>query len=240
MAFDLNKVLDDYRGQNFTLHSKYINPQLSRVLGTIEFDRFYVKGEGCYLIDDKGQRYLDFLSGFGVFALGRGHPAIFQALHDALDLDFAAWTQFDCQPIAGLLAERLLALAGPGFARGKVFFTLGGAEANENAIKIARLLTGRAKNVAPVFAEAGLAMEAALDRVGRELGDSYPSLSSNVYMATLEIRAGRTVSEALEHFGDRVGLEEARSFAMLMRRKAWQNAANSASTASTNRPTLCG
>jgi tight adherence protein C len=67
-----------------------------------------------------------------------------------------------------------------------------------------------------VCADAGLSMEASLDRVGRELADSYPSLSANIYMATLEIRAGRRVSEALEHFGDRLGLEEARSFATLL------------------------
>src|SRR5205823_14787077 len=64
-----------------------------------------------------------------------------------------------------------------------------------------------------VCAEAGLSMEASLDRVGRELADSYPSLSANAYMTTLEMRAGRTLSEALEQFGDRLGLEEARSFA---------------------------
>jgi tight adherence protein C len=67
-----------------------------------------------------------------------------------------------------------------------------------------------------VCADAGLSMEAALDRVGRELADSYPSLGSNIHMTTLEIRAGRSLSEALEHFGDRLGLEEARSFAMLV------------------------
>ena len=67
-----------------------------------------------------------------------------------------------------------------------------------------------------VCADAGLSMEAALDRVGRELSDSYPSLSANIYMTTLEMRAGRTLSEALEHFGDRVGLDEARSFATLL------------------------
>ena len=50
----------------------------------------------------------------------------------------------------------------------------------------------------------------------RELGDSYPSLSANIHMANLEIRAGRTMTEALEHFGDRLGLEEARSFATLI------------------------
>ena len=67
-----------------------------------------------------------------------------------------------------------------------------------------------------VCAEAGLAMEASLDRVGRELADSYRSLSANIHMATLEIRAGRTLPEALEHLGDRLGLEEARSFATLL------------------------
>jgi tight adherence protein C len=67
-----------------------------------------------------------------------------------------------------------------------------------------------------VCADAGLSMEASLDRVGRELGDSYPSLTANIHMATLEIRAGRTMSEALEHLADRLGLEEARSFATLI------------------------
>jgi tight adherence protein C len=67
-----------------------------------------------------------------------------------------------------------------------------------------------------VCADAGLAMEAALDRVGRELCDSYPSLAANIHMANLEIRAGRPMTEALEHLGDRLGLEEARSFATLI------------------------
>jgi tight adherence protein C len=67
-----------------------------------------------------------------------------------------------------------------------------------------------------VCADAGLSMEAALDRVGRELADSYPSLAANIHMGNLEIRAGRTMTDALEHLGDRLGLEEARSFATLI------------------------
>ena len=67
-----------------------------------------------------------------------------------------------------------------------------------------------------VCADAGLSMEAALDRVGRELADSYRSLSANVHMATLEMRAGRTLGETLDHLADRLGLEEARSFATLL------------------------
>jgi tight adherence protein C len=71
-----------------------------------------------------------------------------------------------------------------------------------------------------VCADSGLSMEAALERVGRELGDSYPSLCANIHMANLEIRAGRTMTEALEHLGDRLGLEEARSFATLIQQSA--------------------
>ena len=69
-------------------------------------------------------------------------------------------------------------------------------------------------------ADSGLSMEASLDRVGRELRGSYPSLSANIHMTNLEIRAGRTMTEALEHFGDRLGLEEARSFATLIQQSA--------------------
>jgi tight adherence protein C len=71
-----------------------------------------------------------------------------------------------------------------------------------------------------VCADSGLSMEASLERVGRELGDSYPSLAANLHMTNLEIRAGRTMTEALEHLGDRLGLEEARSFATLIQQSA--------------------
>jgi tight adherence protein C len=67
-----------------------------------------------------------------------------------------------------------------------------------------------------VCADAGLSMEAALERVGRELSASYPALSANIHMTNLEIRAGRTLSEALDHFGERLGLEEVRAFATLI------------------------
>jgi tight adherence protein C len=67
-----------------------------------------------------------------------------------------------------------------------------------------------------VCADSGLSMEAALDRVGRELGDNYPSLSANIHMTNLEIRAGRPLKDALERFADRLALEEARSFAILI------------------------
>jgi len=67
-----------------------------------------------------------------------------------------------------------------------------------------------------VCADSGLSMEAALERIGREMGESYPSLTANIHMANLEIRAGRPLKDALERFADRLGLDEARSFATLI------------------------
>src|SRR5579864_3393791 len=144
MGFDLNAELAAVRGQGYDLHSRYLNPQLPRTLHTIGFDKDYVRGEGAYLYDAEGNAYADFLSGFGVFAAGRSHPVIKKALHDALDMDFAAWTQFDCQPIMGLLGQRLLAKA-PGLER--VFFCNSGTEAVESALKFARHSTGKGRIV---------------------------------------------------------------------------------------------
>ena len=144
MGFDLNAELAAVRGQGYELHSRYLNPQMPRTLHTIGFDKDYVRGEGAYLYDAEGNAYADFLAGFGVFAAGRSHPVIKKALHDALDADFAAWTQFDCQPISGLLAQRLLAKA-PGLDR--VFFCNSGSEAVESALKFARHATGKGRIV---------------------------------------------------------------------------------------------
>jgi tight adherence protein C len=67
-----------------------------------------------------------------------------------------------------------------------------------------------------VCADSGLAMEAALERVACELGASHRSLAANIHIANLEIRAGRRLTEALNRLADRLGLEEARSFANLV------------------------
>jgi len=88
MTFDLDQLLTSRRGENFELYSKYVNPQLVRVLRSVGMDRTYVRGEGAYLYDDAGKRYLDFLAGFGAFGLGRSHPVIKSALHRAIDLTF--------------------------------------------------------------------------------------------------------------------------------------------------------
>jgi len=67
-----------------------------------------------------------------------------------------------------------------------------------------------------VCSNAGLSMEAALERVCREMGESYPSLTANIHMTNLEVRAGRNLKDALERFADRLALDEARAFATLI------------------------
>jgi acetylornithine aminotransferase len=137
MALDVAELLRSRHGENYALHEAHLNHQLARVLKTIGFDRFYVRGEGAYLFDAAGDRYLDFLSGFGVYALGRSHPAVKEALHQAIDLDLPNMVQMDCALLPGLLAEQLLTRTHASMDR--VFFCNSGAEANEAAIKLARL-----------------------------------------------------------------------------------------------------
>jgi len=68
-----------------------------------------------------------------------------------------------------------------------------------------------------VSSDAGLSIEAALDRVRGELSDAYPAFATNIHMTNLEIRAGRSLTEALEQFAERLGLDEAHSFATLIK-----------------------
>ena len=141
MSFDLGALLDAHRGEAYALHDRYLNPQLAKVLTTLGFDRTYVRGEGAYLIDDQGGRTLDFLSGFGVFALGRSHPVVKDALRQALEADLPNLAQLDCALLPGLLGRALVDRAHPGIRR--AVFTNSGAESVEVAIKFSRCATGR-------------------------------------------------------------------------------------------------
>ncbi len=141
MALDLKTLLEANRGRQHELFARHLNPQLVRVLRTIGYDRDYVRAEGALLYDAEGNDYLDLLAGYGVFALGRSHPKVIAALHEALDLEYPNMVQMDAPLIAGLLAERLLAHMPEGVDT--IFFTNSGTEANEGAIKFARKATGR-------------------------------------------------------------------------------------------------
>ena len=174
MAFDVATTLQKRHGENFALHNEYLNPQLAKVLKTIGFDRFYTRGEGCYLYDDQGARYLDLLAGFGVYALGRGHPAVKRALHDAIDLDLPNMVQLDCALLPGLLAEQLVARAHDGIRR--VYFCNSGTEATEAAIKFARRATGRPRVVFCDHAFHGLTTGSLALNGGKEFKEGFGPL----------------------------------------------------------------
>ncbi|MCE4942409.1 MULTISPECIES: aspartate aminotransferase family protein [Streptomyces] len=139
-GFDLTELLAERGAERYALHSRHLNHQLPRMLHTIGFDKVYERAEGAYFYDADGRDYLDMLAGFGVMGLGRHHPVVRKALHDVLDAQLADLTRFDCPPLPGLLAEKLLAHA-PHLDR--VFFGNSGTEAVETALKFARYATGR-------------------------------------------------------------------------------------------------
>jgi len=140
MGFDLHGLLEARRGEGYELSARHLNPQTERVLHAIGFDKVYERATASWLFDADGERYLDFLSGFGVFGVGRNHPVVRQALRDLLDTEVADMVQMDAPLLPGLLAERLLARA-PGMQR--VYFCNSGTEAVEAALKFARCATGK-------------------------------------------------------------------------------------------------
>ncbi|HKU06223.1 MAG TPA: aminobacteriohopanetriol synthase HpnO [Bradyrhizobium sp.] len=138
--FDVSEMFVARESQRSAMHTRYLNEQFVRVLKTIGYDVGFQKGQGQYLYDRAGDKYLDLLSGFGVFAIGRNHPALRQALKSVLDADLPNLVQFDVSTLAGILAERLLEHVP---YLDKVFFANSGAETVEAAIKFARGATGR-------------------------------------------------------------------------------------------------
>ncbi|MDB5649949.1 MAG: rocD, partial [Hyphomicrobiales bacterium] len=141
---DIRALYASREEERYDLHARYLNHEMVRVLRTIGFDVRFVRGKGPYLYDASGAKYLDLISGWGVFALGRNHPAIAQTLRDVLDSDLPNLVQMDVSPLAGVLAERLLSRC-PWLQ--KVVFSNSGAEAFEAAVKFARAATGRERIV---------------------------------------------------------------------------------------------
>lgn len=140
MGLDIEHLLAEREAERYALHSRYLNEQLVRVLKVIGFDRAYQLGKGQYLYDRDGEKYLDLLSGFGMFALGRNHPTVRETLKKVLDGNLPNLVQMDVSALAGILAERLLRHVP---YLDKAFFANSGTEAVETSLKFARAATGR-------------------------------------------------------------------------------------------------
>src|ERR1700687_14426 len=140
MAQDIASMFAEREAERYALHTRHLNEQMVRVLRTIGFDVGFRRARGQYLYDRNDERYLDLLSGWGVFALGRNHPGVRDALNNVLDGDLPNLVQMDVSTLAGILAERLLMRAP---ALDKPFSANSGTECVEAALKFARAATGR-------------------------------------------------------------------------------------------------
>ncbi len=107
--------------------SEYLLPVYARFPVVME------RGDGVYLFDGSGNRYLDMMGGLGVNALGHAHPRMVRATAEQAARMVHLSPQY-CTPYAGELAERLCALSGMAGA----FYSTGGSEAVEGALKLAR------------------------------------------------------------------------------------------------------
>jgi ornithine--oxo-acid transaminase len=139
---DLAALVKEHAGKNYELHAEHINPANVRTLKTIGFDRCYTRAEGAYLWDVKGEKYLDLLSGYGVFGLGRNHPEVRRILKEFLDAEYPSLVKMEAPLLSGLLAAELKKRMPNELDM--VFFTNSGAEGVETAIKYAKCATGKA------------------------------------------------------------------------------------------------
>lgn len=103
-----------------------------------------VRGEGVFMYDGDGKRYTDLTSGLVSVNLGHAYRPVLNAMHDQIDrLCFSPTNWF--QDGRAKLAESLIAISPWPSEGGRVFYTTSGAQSNEDAVKFARMLTGRHK-----------------------------------------------------------------------------------------------
>ncbi|TFC54898.1 MULTISPECIES: acetylornithine transaminase [unclassified Cryobacterium] len=119
-----------------TLHERYADAMMKTLSPPLAV---LVRGEGCYVWDENGTKYLDFLAGIAVNSLGHAHPDMVAAAQQQIGT-LAHISNYFASPSQIELAERLKRLTGAGDA-GRVYFCNSGAEANEAAFKLARLNT---------------------------------------------------------------------------------------------------
>ncbi len=166
MTFSIAELFAQHSTDKFALHEQHLNNQMVRMLQTIGYDRHYQRAVGQYLYDQEGTEYLDLLSGFGVFAIGRNHPTVINALKETLSLELPNLVQLDVSILSGLLAKELLKTTPENI--NKMFFCNSGTEAVEAAMKFARYTTKRNKIVFCDHGYHGLTM-GALSLVGEDI-----------------------------------------------------------------------
>src|SRR5436305_14457828 len=140
MAFSLERLLAERAGEGMALYERYSNPRFVEILRILGFDRRWARGEGAYLYDRDGTRYLDWLGGFGMYNVGRNNATVRAALRELLELETPSLPQPGLSALPGLLAEALVAASPASLDR--VVFVNTGTEAIEAALKLGRAAAG--------------------------------------------------------------------------------------------------
>ncbi|MBE3572366.1 MAG: aspartate aminotransferase family protein [Moorella humiferrea] len=133
MEFSRQEVRDLYR--------RHVNPGLAGMLSLLDFDKAFIRAEGVAVWDREGNRYLDFLGGYGALNLGHNPPEVLDAVKKVMERPNIL--QASLNPLAAALAHNLARVT-PGDLE-RVFFCNSGTEAVEGALKLARAATGKVK-----------------------------------------------------------------------------------------------
>jgi acetylornithine/succinyldiaminopimelate/putrescine aminotransferase len=200
----ISEILQTRADEAMSLNDRYLNRQLGRIVRTLGFDRDWRHGDGAHLIDADGERYLDLLCGYGVFAVGRSHPVVIEALRETLDAQTANLPQLGVSLLPGVLAEQLVARAPH---RIEAFVTANsGTESVEAAIKLARATTGRPRVLHAEHAFHGLTLgslslngeEIFRDGFGPLLEDTAPVAFGDVAALRRELDRGDVAAFIVE------------------------------------------
>ena len=155
--------MSDILEQTYEKYLQYVNPGLAQLMKFADFG-VEMRAEGVFVYDHQGRAYLDFLGGYGTFALGHRHPKVVEAVKTQLDrmplsskVFFSALVADFCEALAKVL---------PGNLRYS-FLCNSGTEAVEGALKIARKFTGKHRFIATVGGYHGKSM-GSLSATGRE------------------------------------------------------------------------
>jgi len=139
MLYQIDDVEKLSRSEIRKLYSEYVNSGLASMLGLLNFDKNFVRAEGCYVWDSDGKKYIDFLGAYGALNLGHNPPEIHNALSKVSSRPNLL--QASLSTYAAILGHNLSRVAPSGLKHS--FFCNSGAEAVEGALKTARAATGK-------------------------------------------------------------------------------------------------
>ncbi|MGI9518934.1 MAG: amino acid adenylation domain-containing protein [Pirellulaceae bacterium] len=160
------------RDESLHPFARFVEPVKSELLSRAGLAKTFVRGEGCFLWDDSGERYIDFVGQYGALPFGYNPPRIWHALQHAHERRLPSVATSSLLDSAGKLAQRLLGLF-PEMQH--VTFCNSGAECTEIAIKLCRAATGRSEILSTRHGFHGLTTGAASATGSDEFRDGFVS-----------------------------------------------------------------